>query len=221
MNPLIIALAGLGGYIVYEGLDKETAQLPSTPVQEQTTSKFAPITGKVSQNLTATYPAKLASFAKFSGAGIPKSPFFVNITKNWSSSKSTKQTQGAHGQLIDKATKDIKAKFDKLSSSEKKKGADALNKLIKPNPGLTGDEDFKAASKKIGAALGTAAGGAACGPPCASLGAIAGAYLGDKLGDYIKEKWADIESWAADAAKNAGKKIKNAVTDAAKSVWPF
>ncbi len=214
MNPLFIAFAGLGGYLLYEGLESDNAIQPQLPVSPgQTTSKYVPLNGETVKPLVSTVPAKANTSAVAAGAGVPKVPAFQNIFRNGSSARNTKNTLGSQQQLYDKAEKELKSKFDKLSSSAKKDGANKLNKLIKPNPGLTGKETWTQAQKKIKAALsaaGTAAGGAVCGAPCATMGAMAGAYLGDKLGAYIKNHWNDIESWAGNAADNVKDKVKNA-----------
>jgi len=220
MNPLAYIFAGFGGYLVYEGLQHRGVVVdPRAPaVQAQSTSKFAPLNGLTRANLTAVAGApKLAASVTPSGGSLPKMVSFAGIARNGAFSRNSRATAGAEQQLIDKTTKDLKAKFDKLSGQAKAEGAAKLNSLIKPNPGITANDDWASASKKVGASLGTLAGAGVCGPPCAALGAMAGAYLGEKLGDEIKKHWKDVESWAGNAAKTVGKKVSNT----AKKLLPF
>jgi hypothetical protein len=226
MDPtLLIALAGIGGFLVYEHGDKETAKKPSLPTSiGQTTSKFVPLNGKTVKPIVATVPAKANATVMPGAGGSPKNPWFVNIASNGSSGTAAKQTVGATQQLMDKAKAKIKKDYDKLSAKEKKAGAAALNKLIKPNPGLTGDETFAEAGRKVGAALGTATGtaiGAATGPFApvfAPLGALAGAYLGAKLGDWVGGEWKNVENWASNTAENVKDKIVDKVNDVAHDI---
>lgn len=224
MNALPIALAGLGGYLIFDGgFANKPAKRPSLPTSDgQTSSKYAPLGGRTSLPFVNSLSSKTTSNATLLGGGIPKNPFLVPILRNGSASKNSKQTNGAAQQLLDKAHARAKSEYDGLTADAKKAGAGLLNKSLNPSPNLTGKESYEDAAKKIGAALG-AAGGAALGAwigggagskiggkAGAVLGAIVGAYLGKSLGPWMAGKWHDVESWSKNAAKDvesAAKKV--------------
>ncbi len=225
MGPLGIILAGLGGYVAFEGLDdKEPAKAPSVPVQQQTTSKFAPITGKVPQRVAATSNSvKLKALATHVGAGVPKPTGLVNIVRNGSVMNTSRQTIGAQQQALDQAKRKLKQEYDALSAKAKEAGAAKLNDLIKPSPGLTGKESWEDASKKIGAAAGSQGASAACSAypataPAAPVCAMAGAYLGKKLGPIIAKELKSIGKKAEQAVKKAYNKVEDAVENAVDDV---
>lgn len=217
MDPFTIAaFAGLG-FFVYQGVEKGTIGNPKLPVSNgQTVSKYVPLNGMTVKPIVSPVPAKMNTGVMPSGGGQPKNPWFVGPFRNGGSATNTRQTAGATQQVMDRVKAELKEKYDKLSAKERKAGADALNKLIKPNPGLTGDEDFAAVARKVGAVVGASAGGAAmawAGPLGVTLGGIAGAYLGEELGAEFAKKWKDVEKWAGNAAKTVEKKIENAVNN--------
>ncbi len=213
-NVIPIALAGLGGYLAFGMVDSDVpAKHPQLPIGKP--SKFAPL-GKLAAPLVANVNKAQKASATAAGGGMPKNPFLFGSggQKNGSAAKNTKQTSNAHGQQIDKAMEKYRKEYNKLSSDAKKKGAQKLNELLNPSPGLTGDESWESASKKIVASIGGATGGALCGPPCAALGAMAGAYLGKKLGKELGEQWKQIDKWVDKAAKSVADYAKDKVKDA-------
>lgn len=125
-----------------------------------------------------------------------------------------------------------KREFDALDAQAKARATKELNDRL--GAGLTGDESWAEASKKVGAAIGATAAMAGCNAipipgaatvfahtVCATLGAMVGAYLGEKLGTWGKEAYAEITSWAdrqwgrtQDAAEDAAGAVAEAVEDA-------
>ena len=215
MDMLPIALAGLGGFLVYEKyFEHQPAKQPGTPTQQQSTSKFAPLTGAVSQSVVSGGSPKANASASPVGGGVPKIPVLNPSLLNGGASRFSYAVGGGAGaaqQLVDQTTAKVAAEYNKLSADAKKKGADLLNKALKPSPGLDGTENFEQATKKIAAAVGTAVGAAIGGPTGAALGAIAGAYLGDKLGPWLHDKWSDLESWTKSKLNTVEDWAKNEV----------
>ncbi len=117
-----------------------------------------------------------------------------------------------------KAEQKIKEEYDKLSKEAKKRGAEELNKQLKLDPPLTGDESWGDISKIVGGVAGAAVGTYVCGPICGKLGAIAGAYLGDKMSKYIEENWDDVKDWAEENWDDAVDEIGDLASDAYNTV---
>lgn len=94
-------------------------------------------------------------------------------------------------QMESDLTGEFKAKYQMLSSDAKVAGAAILNEKLKLNPPLSGKEDYKALSARVGGAVGGAAAGAVCAyfsaGAAAPLCAMGGAYLGTKLGPVVAE----------------------------------
>lgn len=88
-----------------------------------------------------------------------------------------------------------RAQFDKLDAAGKQAAADELNKALKLDPPLKGNEDWATVAAVTGGAAGAAAGGALCGPICAKVGALAGAYLGTELAELVARNWDDLKGW--------------------------
>lgn len=221
MNNLTLALAGIGGYVIYQMTSEDEIALP--PGQQTTTRKdgFSTTVGVTVTPIGAKVKLANKAAASASYAGLPRNPFLMGTPlKNGSAQNGNKLTNSASKQVLDKATAKLKEQYKKLSGDAKKEAAKKLNTLIKPSPNLTGKETFEEASKKIGGALGATLGGtlgASLGPIGATLGAMAGAYLGERLGPEIAKQWNDLEK----TFKNAYGKVGDAVDDAGDAVKDF
>lgn len=111
-----------------------------------------------------------------------------------------------------------KAAYTNLDGAAKKKGADTINKALKLDPPLSGDESWEDLAKITGGAAGVAVFGWA--PGGVVWGPIVGSYLGvkleelvnknlDEIKSWFKGRWSDIESWV----EGVGDKIESAARD--------
>lgn len=120
-------------------------------------------------------------------------------------------------QMETELTAALKTKYDELGSAAKKAGAEALNKQLKLNPPLKGDESFKVVASRTGAAVGGTVGTAACAaypataaaaPLCGMVGAYLGEKLGPVVGKYAKKSAKAVKGAVKSVGKNIGKGIK-------------
>jgi hypothetical protein len=114
-------------------------------------------------------------------------------------------------QVLNTAESYGEAAYDNLDDAAKQKGADILNKQLKIDPPLKGDESWKEMGAKVGAYAGSEGANAACEaggipPICGPLGDKLGAYLGADLGEWLhahdddvknwfRARWSDIDNW--------------------------
>jgi hypothetical protein len=119
-------------------------------------------------------------------------------------------------QMETELTAAAKTKYDELSSAAKKAGAEALNKQLKLNPPLTGNESFKQVASRTGAAVGGTVGTAACAAypataAAAPLCGMVGAYLGEKLGPAVGKYTKKATKAVTGAAKKVGSTVKKGI----------
>lgn len=230
MNNLTLALAGIGGYVIYEMASGDAVARPPSLPTSTNKDVFSTTNGLTVKPLVSNVKAANARSAVASFAGIPRNKMlFGSPMTNGQAMQSSKASTSASKQLVDQATAKVKSEYKKLTNEARKAGAKKLNEILNPSPGLTGKETFEEASKKIGKAVGATAGGAlgaSFGPIGASLGAMAGAYLGAKLGPEIAKAWNDLEEHFAnayddvrDAIDDSASKAGNAVKDFVGSIF--
>lgn len=204
----------IGGVAALAYLANERGDQPDPPKPGPTLLR--PLAG-VSVSLAGANPG---------GKGSSSSAFTVGLANKLRNSVYTgvgKSTKGnsALDQAVERGAAEIEKKIteeiDKLSAEAKKKGAEALNKELKLNPPLTGNEK----AKDIVAIASAAAAAAGCGAipgvgaAVAPLCAIAGAYLGKKGYELAAEAWARIE----DDVREAWDDVQEGVKDAARATW--
>ena len=221
MSALVPILVAAGvGYVVVDSLDDDKpVARPSRPqTLPGSVSKFSPrflavvpaTASKPNRNTTAT----------FSGGGLPKNPIMVGSRGNGMFSQAARNASAAMAAQVGRAEVAVKAEYDKLSDSAKKKGAELLNQTY-PGLNLTGKESFAEAGKKIGAVTGGALGAATGVPGAAWLGAVSGAYLGKKLGPWLGSQWDKVDDWAANAADSVKDYVSDKAGDAYGAVKDF
>ncbi len=239
--PLILAGGGLGLW-AWQSFQADKAEATGVPAPASPIPRPKPLAG---MGMAVPVPSKAKMMANVGqilvvgGSG---------QTSNPSGSKSLSplvsggggNASDASDQLVRQKLRELeaaaKAEYDRLSSQAKKAAADALNKMS-PSPGLTGNETFEEAGRKVGAAIGATVGVAACNAipipglaivaahtVCATLGAMIGAYIGGKLGEWAKSLYADVTAWADrrwDQISGAAEDVGDAIEDAAGAAKDF
>lgn len=243
MTDLPVILAGSGlGLLAWQAFQADKAETSGQPAPATPIPKPKPLAG---MGMAVPVPSKSKMMANVGqilvvgGSGQTSNPSGNKSPSPLVTGGGGNASDATNAQIQQKLREleaQAKAEYERLTSQAKKAAADALNKM-NPSPGLTGNETFEEAARKVGAAIGSTVGVAACNAipipglsvvaahtACATLGAIIGAYIGGKLGVWAKNLYADVKAWADrqwDSVKGAAEDVGDAISGAAGDAKDF
>lgn len=114
---------------------------------------------------------------------VASGPLGVDPERKVTTWPSDNNTDPNYQAALDAAYGAVKKKFAAMSADERRKAADALNKSLKLDPPLSGNESIEVVGSVVGGAI-----GGTFGP----VGALVGAYLGKELADVLASKGAEF-----------------------------